>query len=91
MNTKEKEVLEIAVKKSGIEFYRFLDIVLKKINNEQLKAIISTKKEEIKKAKREQDQAIRNLELKRTFKEYLRKDDVKKYIRLCRNGIYFEV
>ncbi len=91
METLEMEILGIAIKKSGKEFGNFLNVVLKKINNEQLKAIISKKKEEIKKAKKEQELAILNLELKRTFKEYLRKKEVKKYIRLCGNGVYFEI
>jgi hypothetical protein len=90
METMEKEVLEIAVKKSGIEFYRFLNILLKKVSNERLKVIIAEKKEEIKKAKKEQQAAIYNLELKRTLKEYIRKNEIKKYIRLCKNS-YFEI
>ncbi len=91
MDTVEKEILEIAIHKSGKDFYNFLNILLKKINNDKLKAVIAIKKEEIKKAKREQEQAIRNLELKRTFKEYLRKEEVRQYIRLCSHNTYIEI
>ena len=91
MDTIEKEIIEIAIHKSGKEFYNFLGLLLKKINNDRLKAVIAIKKEEIKKAKREQEQAIRNLELKRTFKEYLRKEEVRQYIRLCSHNTYIEI
>ena len=87
----EKELLEIAIHKSGKEFYNFLGLLLKKINNDRLKTVIAIKKEEIRKAKREQEQAIRNLELKRTFKEYLRKEEVRQYIRLCSHNTYIEI
>ena len=88
---KEKEILEIAIHKSGKEFYNFLNILLKKINNNRLKAVIAIKKEEIKNAKREQQAAIINLELKRTLKEYLRRNEVKEYIRLCGHNTYIEI
>ena len=88
---KEKEILEIAIHKSGKEFYNFLNILLKKINNNRLKAVIAIKKEEIKAAKREQQAAILNLELKRTLKEYLRRNEVKEYIRLCGHNTYIEI
>ena len=88
---KEKEILEIAIHKSGKEFYNFLNILLKKINNNRLKAVIAIKKEEIKAAKREQEAAILNLELKRTLKEYLRRNEVKEYIRLCGHNTYIEI
>ena len=91
MDTIEKEIIEIAIHKSGKESYNFLGLVLKKINNDRLKAVIAIKKEEIRKAKREQEQAIRNLELKRTFKEYLRKEEVRQYIRLCSHNTYIEI
>jgi aromatic ring-opening dioxygenase LigB subunit len=91
MDTIEKEVLKIAISKSGKEFYNFLNILLKKINNDRLKSVISIKKEQIKACKREQEAAIINLELKRTFKEYLRKDKVKEYIRLCSHNTYIEI
>ena len=60
----EKELLEIAIHKSGKEFYNFLGLLLKKINNDRLKTVIAIKKEKIKNAKREQQAAIYNLELK---------------------------
>ena len=91
MDTIEKEILEIAIHKSGKEFYNFLNILLKKINNNRLKAVIAIKKEEIKNAKREQQAAIINLELKRTLKEYLRRNEVKEYIRLCGHNTYIEI
>ena len=91
MDTIEKEIIEIAIHKSGKEFYNFLGLLLKKINNDRLKAVIAIKKEEIKKAKREQQAAIYNLELKRTLKEYLRKNEVKEYIRLCSHNTYIEI
>ena len=91
METIEKEILEIAIHKSGKEFYNFLNILLKKINNNRLKAVIAIKKEEIKNAKREQQAAIINLELKRTLKEYLRRNEVKEYIRLCGHNTYIEI
>ena len=91
MDTIEKEIIEIAIHKSGKEFYNFLGLLLKKINNDRLKTVIAIKKEEIRKAKREQEQAIRNLELKRTFKEYLRKEEVRQYIRLCSHNTYIEI
>ena len=91
MDTIEKEVLKIAIHKSGKEFYNFLNILLKKINNNRLKAVIAIKKEEIKNTKREQQAAILNLELKRTLKEYLRRNEVKEYIRLCGHNTYIEI
>ena len=91
MDTIEKEVLKIAISKSGKEFYNFLNILLKKINNNRLKAVIAIKKEEIKNTKREQQAAILNLELKRTLKEYLRRNEVKEYIRLCGHNTYIEI
>ena len=91
MDTVEKEILEIAIHKSGKEFYNFLSLLLKKINNNRLKAVIAIKKEEIKNAKREQQAAIINLELKRTLKEYLRKEEVRQYIRLCSHNTYIEI
>ena len=91
MDTIEKEVLKIAISKSGKEFYNFLNILLKKINNNRLKAVIAIKKEEIKAAKREQEAAILNLELKRTLKEYLRREEVRQYIRLCNCNTYIEI
>lgn len=87
----EKEILGIAIKKSGKEFYSFLNILLKKVSNNKLKTIIAIKKEEIKNAKREQQAAILNLELKRTLKEYLRRNEVKEYIRLCGHNTYIEI
>jgi aromatic ring-opening dioxygenase LigB subunit len=91
MDKIEKELLEIAIHKSGKEFYNFLSLLLKKINNNKLKAVIAIKKEEIRNAKREQQAAIYNLELKRTLKEYLRKNEVKEYIRLCSHNTYIEI
>ncbi|MHB1696511.1 MAG: hypothetical protein ACYCSQ_00165 [bacterium] len=83
MSITEKEIIEIATHKSGKEFYNFLNLLLKKINNQELKKIIAVKKEQIKAAKTEQERALRNLELKRTFKEYLRKQEIREYIKLC--------
>jgi len=83
MNITEKEILEVATHKSGREFYNFLNLLLKKVSDDRLKSIIAKKKEEIKACKTEQQAAIRNLELKRTFKEYLRRQEIKGYIKLC--------
>ncbi len=91
MDTIEKEVLKIAISKSGRDFYNFLNLVLKKISNNRLKSVIATKKEQIKAAKREQEAAILNLELKRTLKEYLRRNEVKEYIRLCTHNTYIKI
>ena len=91
MDTIEKEVLKIAISKSGRDFYNFLNLVLKKISNNRLKSVIATKKEQIKAAKREQEAAILNLELKRTLKEYLRREEVRQYIRLCNCNTYIEI
>ena len=67
------------------------NLVLKKISNNRLKSVIATKKEQIKAAKREQEAAILNLELKRTLKEYLRRNEVKEYIRLCTHNTYIKI
>ena len=91
MDTIEKEVLKIAISKSGRDFYNFLNLVLKKISNNRLKSVIAIKKEQIKACKREQEAAIINLELKRTLKEYLRRNEVKEYIRLCSHNTYIEI
>jgi len=82
MGTLEKEILEFATHKSGSEFNNIIDLMLKKTSDNRLKAVIAKKKEEIKAAKTEAEQATKRLELKRTLKEYLRSEEVKEYCRV---------
>ena len=79
MDTIEKEILETVTHKSGREFNGLLELLLKKVSDDNLKKIIAEKKEEIKKAKYEQIAAQCRIELKRVLKEFIRSGRVMQF------------
>ena len=79
MDVLEKEILETATHKSGAEFNNLLNLLLKKVSDDNLKKIIAEKKEEIKKAKYEQIAAQCRIELKRVLKEFIRSGRVMQF------------
>ena len=72
-------ILEKITKTSGNECNRYIKRALKEIKNQDLIVFLKRKNEEIINSKKEDEQAQRRLETKRTLKEYLRTQEIKIY------------
>ena len=72
-------ILEKITKTSGNECNRYIKRALKEIKNQDLIVFLNRKNEEIINSKKEDEQAQRRLETKRTLKEYLRTQEIKIY------------
>ena len=72
-------ILEKITKTSGNECNRYIKKALKEIKNQDLIVFLNRKNEEIINSRKEDEQAQRRLETKRTLKEYLRTQEIKIY------------
>ena len=72
-------ILEKITKTSGNECNRYIKRALKEIKNQDLIVFLKRKNEEIINSRKEDEQAQRRLETKRTLKEYLRTQEIKIY------------
>ena len=72
-------ILEKITKTSGNECNRYIKRALKEIKNQDLIVFLNRKNEEIINSRKEDEQAQRRLETKRTLKEYLRTQEIKIY------------
>ena len=73
------DILEKITKTSGAQCNRLIKRALKEIENPDLKGFLDKKWEEIIACKKEDKQAQRRLETKRTLKEYIRTQEIKYY------------
>ena len=71
------DILEKITKTSGNECNRYIKRALKKIDDPKLKAFLIKKNEEIEACKKEDVQAQKRLETKRTLREFLRTQEIK--------------
>jgi adenylate kinase len=85
------DILEKIIKTSGNECNRYIKKSLKEIKEPDLLTFLNKKYKEIIASKREDEQAQRRLEIKKTLKEYLRTNEIKSYIRLCKSNAYIEI
>ena len=72
-------ILERITKTSGEQCNRLIKRALKEVKNPDLIIFLNRKNEEIMKSKKEDEQAQRRLETKRTLKEFLRSREIKIY------------
>ena len=71
------DILEKITKTSGEQCNRLIKKALKEVQNPELKGFLDKKWEEIITCKKEDEQAQRRLETKRTLKEYIRTQELK--------------
>lgn len=71
------DILEKITKTSGEQCNRLIKKALKEVQNPELKGFLDKKWEEIIACKKEDQQAQRRLETKRTLKEFLRTQEIK--------------
>lgn len=73
-------ILEKITKTSGEQCNRLIKSALKEVKNPDLKKFLDKKWGEIITCKKQDEQAQRRLETKRTIKEYLRTQEIKLFV-----------